>query len=281
MIRKKNKDENTEKKMTNLYDDFSKQVDYNTKHRKIKSSMFASKKAGFVVTVCLLADFFMVFGPLDKAFTQNIVVTSILALVAVFGLDLSPSMMSSMISRGEFKLSKFISLLIAFGLSLFAVTYLRRANIYNDFAKVGNLNLQSVTGTDIIISILQQAASIVAMAMPVITSIVAYNLNYDKDYFDRQVDHLKSQRIGMEDYLDTFYINRESSAGLEDILDQRYKDAVDDMVSYRETMLDYCKNRLALACDDPDTTSRLLEQLGKDIDDLGEKYKNDEFIKVA
>lgn len=277
MFRKKNKD----KKKTNVYDDFYKQLDYNTKHRKIKSSMFASKMAGFIVVACLLADFFMVFGPLDKAFTQNIVVTSLLALVAVFGLDLSPSMISLMISRGEFKRSKLILLLAAFGVSLFAVTYLRWANIYNDFAKAGNLNLQSLTSTDIVISLGQKAASIFSMFMPAITSIVSYYYNYDKGYFDRQISHLNSQHIGMEQYLDTFYINRESTANLEDILDQRYKDAVDDMVSYKETMLDYCKNRLALACDDPDTTSRLLEQLGKDIDELSEKYKNDDFIKVA
>lgn len=281
MIRKKNKDENTEKKMTNLYDDFSKQVDYNIKHRKIKSSMFVSKTAGFFISICFLADFFATFGPLDKAFTNNIVVTSILALVAVFGLDLSPSMISSMISRGDFKLSKFILLLTSFVLSAFVVSNLRKANVYNDFARAGALNLQTINGGDVVLSPMENAASIYAIASIFITSFVSYNANYDNDYLDRQISHLNSQHIGMEQYLDTFYINKESSANLEDILDQRYKDAVDDMVSYRETMLDYCKNRLALACDDPDTTSRLLEQLGKDIDELSEKYKNEDFIKVA
>lgn len=254
--------------MSKLYEKFTSQLDSNRKNRKMHTPVFKDKIAGGIVIACMLADLAAVFGPIDSVFTQNLAFTLILSLVAVLGLDLSPSLIAGMTSRGEFKPLKFFVLSLAFGLSLYSVIILRRANIYNDFANTGALGLESIKESDLVISPLQKAGSFFVSVMPIVTSILSFCVNYDNDYFDDQIGHLSSQENTMEDYMDKFNIDSEIYEGLEEKLDDKYEEAVSDIMSYDLTLLDYCKNRLALACNDPDTTTRLLEYFDKEIDQI-------------
>lgn len=254
--------------MSKLYEKFTSQLDSNRKNRKLGSPVFKNTVAGLIVIACMLADFAAVFGPIDSIYTQNLAVTGILSLVAVLGLDLSPSLIAGMTSRGEFKPLKFLVLSLAFGLSLYSVIILRRANIYNDFANTGALGLESIKESDLVISPLQKAGSFFVSVMPIVTSILSFCVNYDNDYFDNQIGHLSSQENTMEDYMDKFNINSEIHEGLEEKLEDKYQESISDIMSYDLTLLDYCKSRLALACNDPDTTTRLLEYFDKEINQI-------------
>lgn len=260
--------------MSKLYEKFTSQLDSNRKNRKLASPIFKSKTAFFVVAICMAADLAAVYGPIDSVFTQNWAITGVLSLVAVLGLDLSPSLIAGMRSRGEHNPLKLILLLSAFGLSLFAVTRLRIANIYNDFANTGALGLEGINESDLVISTLQRAGSFFVSVMPIVTSILSYFVNYDNDYFDNQLGHLAGQENTMEDYMDKFNINSEVYHGLEEKLDDKYQEAISDIMSYDLTLLDYCKNRLALACNDPDTTTRLLEYFDKEIDQIKSRQED-------
>lgn len=267
--------------MSKLYENFTKKLASNIKNRKIPSPVFVSGFAAFVVAVCMTADFFTVFGPIDNLFTQNMLVTAILSAVAVLGLDLSPALIAGMMSRGEFKPAKFFLLLAAFLLSLLAVTRLRMANIYNDFANTGALGLEAIKASDIEINPLQKAGSLYVIIMPIVTSIISFFINYDTEYYDNQIAHLKDQENTMKDYMDKFNINSEIYDGLREKLDDKHGKAISDIKSYDLTLLDYCKNRLALACDDPDTTTRLLEYFDREIDQIKSQNEGIDIDKVA
>lgn len=267
--------------MLKLFEKFTKQVDSNRKNRKMPTPIFKDKIAGIIVIACMAADFAAVYGPIDSLFTQNMVVTAILSLVAVLGLDLSPSLIAGMKSRGEFNPFKFILLSAAFGLSLYAVIRLRKANIYNDFANTGALGLEAIKGSDLDISPLQEAGSDFVSIMPIVTSILSYFVNYDNDYFDDQIGHLASQENTMEDYMDKFNINSEIYDGLEEKLEDKYQEALSDIMSYDLTLLDFCKSRLALACNDPDTTTRLLEYFDKEIDQIKSQHEGLDYSELA
>lgn len=267
--------------MLKLFEKFTKQVDSNRKNRKMPTPIFKDKIAGIIVIACMAADFAAVYGPIDSLFTQNMVVTAILSLVAVLGLDLSPSLIAGMKSRGEFNPFKFILLSAAFGLSLYAVIRLRKANIYNDFANTGALGLEAIKGSDLDISPLQEAGSDFVSIMPIVTSILSYFVNYDNDYFDDQIGHLSSQENTMKDYMDKFNINSEIYDGLEEKLGDKYEEALSDIMSYDLTLLDFCKSRLALACNDPDSTTRLLEYFDKEIDQIKSQREELDYSELA
>ena len=267
--------------MSKLYEKFTSQLDSNRKNRKLGSPVFKNTVAGLIVVACMLADFAAVFGPIDSIYTQNLAVTGILSLVAVLGLDLSPSLIAGMTSRGEFKPLKFLVLSLALGLSLYSVIILRRANIYNDFANTGALGLEAIKASDLTLSPLQEAGRIFISAMPFVSSVIAFFVNYDYEYYDRLEGHLASQENTMKDYMDKFNINSEIYDGLEEKLGDKYQEALSDIMSYDLTLLDYCKNRLALACNNPDTTTRLLEYFDKEIDQIKSEYKDLDYKELT
>ena len=266
--------------MLKLFEKFTKQVDYNRNNRKLASPIFKSRKAFIFVAICFLADFFTIYGPIDSIFTQNMFVTSLVTMVAVLGLDLAPSLLSGAMSRGELKFGNCFFLTLAFILSFFSVTYLRWTNIYNDFANTGALGLEAIKASDLTLSPLQEAGRIFISAMPFVSSVIAFFVNYDYEYYDRLEGHLASQENTMKDYMDKFNINSEIYDGLEEKLGDKYEEALSDIMSYDLTLLDYCKNRLALACNNPDTT-RLLEYFDKEIDQIKSEYKDLDYKELT